>query len=52
MGGVEAYPYVLLTEKWRIHYSHCVMAMNATFQLSGKMSAWTVDKYSVATVEV
>jgi hypothetical protein len=28
------------------------MTMNETFQLSGKMSAWTVGKYSVATGEL
>jgi hypothetical protein len=26
--------------------------MNEAFQLSGKMSAWTVDKHSVTTVEL
>jgi hypothetical protein len=28
------------------------MIMNETFQLSGKMSAWTVDRYNVSTAEL
>ena len=48
-------PVTSVRRHWRTETTRCshwVMTMNETFQLSGKMSAWTVDSYSVATFEL